>query len=479
MPLQTAMRSAETVTVADVAAVLVLPVVTSQATTDAVVSGVADGAAGPWTATELVHLRWESARAGGPFPDLTLLLTEVLAARPAAVVVSPSRPVNPPPAAIELAERANVAVLWDRDGSADVAAAVRSLCTPQQPDAALPDLGEFAARVLAVADDLAAILEMLGTALGARCCLRALRGTASDDVIRVGPRTALEVDRATPLGKQERRLIDAVRPVLSMHTRTAESDGDDRAVEATRSLKLILGDDLAEREQAVRRSRRLSLFSDKSVVFLAVEPFNVPIDMGGLARLRDDIAPVATRFDPTAITLVKSGLAVVLIGASVDLESFQRALSRAVKAPVAVGVGAEVDEPRGYPSSFRQAQRAVAVGRSIGAINRLTRYRDLGVLALLYQLPEHARRTFVAETLGSITGVGSESLEQRRVLRMLRATDCNVAESARRLFVHPNTLRSKISRIESVTGPILSDPERRLTVFVALAAFSLDSHTDS
>lgn len=478
MLLAAAMRGAETVTVADVAAVLALPVVTSHASTDAVVSGVADGAAGPWTATELVHLRWESARAGGPFPDLTLLLAEVLQTRPAAVVVSPSRPVNPPPAAVDLAERENVAVLWDRDATADVAAAVCRLCPPQQVQLHLPDLGDFAARVLAVADDLQAVLEMLGTALGARCTLRVLRSAAPDDVIRVGRRTALEVDRATPLAEQERRLIDIVRPALSMHTRNAESGDDDRVTEATRTLKLILGDDLAEREQAVRRSRRLSLFSNGSVVFLAVEPFNIPMDMGGLAQFRDDIAQVATRFDRNAITLAKSGLAVLVIDAGVDLESFQRALSRAVKAPVAVGVGAEVDEPRGYPSSFRQAQRAVAVGRSIGAINRLTRYRDLGVLALLYQLPEHARRTFVAETLGSIARSDSESLEQRRVLRMLRATDCNVAESARRLFVHPNTLRSKISRIESVTGPILSDPERRLTVFVALAAFSLDSQTD-
>ena len=472
------MRDAEIATVADVAAVLALPVVTSHATTDAVVSGVVDSAAGPWTATDLVHVRWESTRAGGPFPDLTLLLADVLQTRPAAVLVSPSRPVNPPPAAVELAERANVAVVWDRNATADAAAAVRRLCAPKQAEVSIPDLGDFAVRVLEVADDLQALLEMLGTALGARCSLRELRGATSDEVVRVGSRTALEVSRATPLGEQERRLIDAVVPMLSMHTSNLEQS-DDRVAEATRSLKLILGDDLAEREQAVRRSRRLSLFSDKSVVFLAVEPFNVPMDMGGLAQLRDDIAPVATRFDPNAITLVKSGLAVVVIDAGVDLESLQRALSRAVKAPVAVGVGAQVDEPRGYPSSFRQAQRAVAVGRSIGAINRLTRYRDLGVLALLYQLPEHARRTFVAETLGPIAGSDSECLEQRRVLRMLRATDCNVAESARRLFVHPNTLRSKISRIESVTGPILSDPERRLTVFVALAAFSLDSRTDS
>ncbi|MGB3482430.1 MAG: helix-turn-helix domain-containing protein [Mycobacterium sp.] len=475
------MQRSDALTVADVAAALAVSVVTGSASTDVVVTGSTDADAGPWTATELVHLRWESVRADGPFPDLTLLLSDVLQTRPAAVLITPSRPVNPPPAAIELAERANVAILWDRDAAADVTTGVPRLLAPQPSGGT--ELSTFPAQVLAVADDLRGVLDVLGTTLGARVTLRMGQSAGSTaapvHTVAVGVRAVLEVDRPTPLREQERRLVHSALPVLLMHTRMSEPDADDRAVEKARSLKLILGDDLAEREQAVRRSRRLSLFSDKPVVFLAVEPFNVPMDMGGLAQLRDDIAPVATRFDPHSVTLAKGGLAVILIDASVDQESFQRALSRAVKAPVAVGAGVEVNEARGYPGSFRQAARAVAVGRSIGAINRLTRYRDLGVLALLYQLPEHTRRSFVAETLGSIAGTGSESLEQRRVLRILRATDCNIAESARRLFVHPNTLRTKISRIEAVTGPLLSDPERRLTVFIALAVFSLDSQTDN
>ena len=44
----------------------------------------------------------------------------------------------------------------------------------------------------------------------------------------------------------------------------------------------------------------------------------------------------------------------------------------------AVGASEEVDDPRSYPSSFRQAGRAVAVGRRVGAINRVGIEADIG-----------------------------------------------------------------------------------------------------
>jgi DNA-binding PucR family transcriptional regulator len=84
----------------------------------------------------------------------------------------------------------------------------------------------------------------------------------------------------------------------------------------------------------------------------------------------------------------------------------------------------------------------------------------------------------VAETLGTVAGQTPESLDQRRILRVLRSTDCNIAESARELYVHPNTLRSRIARIEQITGPFMNEPERRLTIFTALSMFSLDNNVE-
>lgn len=438
-----------------------------------------------YLASTAVVLRWDSTRPGGPLPDLLPVLEALFGGvRPAALIVAPARTVNPPAAVVGLVDRWGIVLLWDLAGDPQIAAKVRRALEVEATDTQMPSVDEFAAGLLAVADDLAAICDVLGGAIGARVNLRptGVRGGTGSRTglrtVRVSRRAELTIDADRDLDDARMRLIEAARPLLAIHARVSDETVDERRVEAALALRDILGDDLALREQAIRRSGRLGLFGDQPMLAMAVEPFNVSVNLDALRRLRAEIAPVAARFDPNAATVVKDGLGVVLISEAVDSSVFLRELCRTVKVPIAVGAGDPVSSPRGFPGSFRQARRAVAVGRRTGAINRLTRHGELGVLALLYQLPEHARREFVTTTLGPIADTSADGQEQRRVLRALRATDCNVSESARRLFVHPNTLRSKISRIEESTGPILSDPENRLTVFTALTMYALDSNSE-
>ena len=42
------------------------------------------------------------------------------------------------------------------------------------------------------------------------------------------------------------------------------------------------------------------------------------------------------------------------------------------------------------------------VGRALGTANRVNRYDDLGVSRLLFQLPEHERRSFARDVLGAL-----------------------------------------------------------------------------
>lgn len=482
-------------TVAAVAAALELMVVTDLARAEIIVGGVLDlgstadvRTVGRVTETDgesrLAILRWEPDRPDGRLPDLTAALAAAIPSHISALVISPARPVNPPAEVAAHAAGVGITLLWDRNCvvSLDRLQRVVADLGPHKP---WPSAGAIAAALLAVADDLPALCTVLGDALGMSVALRA---TTALPTAAERDRTVFPLDRHTevvlgadlqrgapqPLDEQAHAVITSALPLLRLHAKAANESPDERDAEAIRALKEILGDDLAQREQAIRRSRRLALFDPGSRMILAVEPFNVSLDMPRLHRLRSQIAPVARRADPGSVTISKEGLAVVLISPDIDLGTLLKELRRAANVPIAIGSGDPMTEPRGYPGSFRQARRAVSVGIRIGAINRLTRHSDIGVLALLYQLPEHARRSFVSEVLGPIAENTSASLEQRRILRTLRATDCNISESARRLFVHPNTLRTKISRIESITGPFMADPEHRLTVFTALTMFSLD-----
>jgi PucR family transcriptional regulator, purine catabolism regulatory protein len=64
-------------------------------------------------------------------------------------------------------------------------------------------------------------------------------------------------------------------------------------------------------------------------------------------------------------------------------------------------------------------------------------------------------------------------------LQTLLDTGGNVAEAARQLHFHYNTLRYRVEKLESIVGPFTTDARVRLDVHLALLVLSmrgLDGH---
>ena len=118
--------------------------------------------------------------------------------------------------------------------------------------------------------------------------------------------------------------------------------------------------------------------------------------------------------------------------------------------------------------SFGEARRALEVGRWGHGPGGVTVFDDLGLDRILARLPESEIEAFCATMLGSLEAYDvSHGTSLVETLETFLATR-NAALSARELFLHYNTLKNRLTRIEEIIGPYLDDPGRCLSLSLAL-----------
>lgn len=136
---------------------------------------------------------------------------------------------------------------------------------------------------------------------------------------------------------------------------------------------------------------------------------------------------------------------------------------------VSAGVSRPVPALAAVPDAYEQATTAVSIGRRVQGAGAVAHFDGLGIHRVLSLIEDDAElRTFARETLGTLAGDDEEAVDLRHTLRVLLEANCNVAEAARRLHFHYNTLRYRIEKLEGIVGPFVDDARVRLDVHVAL-----------
>ncbi|GAA1973360.1 PucR family transcriptional regulator [Catenulispora subtropica] len=182
---------------------------------------------------------------------------------------------------------------------------------------------------------------------------------------------------------------------------------------------------------------------------------------------RDRSAPVAG-FNQEVVVVLKSGddpdplVRSLIAEVSGTGGGGRRTFSTGVSRPVSA-----VDD---LPAAYEEARRAVRMGRRLNGPGSVVHFDALGVYRLLSLIPDPAElRDFARQTLRGLANDGdAEAEDLRTTLEVLLDTNLNVAEAARRLHFHYNTLRYRIGKIERLVGPFMERPDLRLDLSVAL-----------
>ncbi|WP_067478087.1 PucR family transcriptional regulator [Actinomadura hibisca] len=141
-----------------------------------------------------------------------------------------------------------------------------------------------------------------------------------------------------------------------------------------------------------------------------------------------------------------------------------------VRRTFSTGVSRTVASTAALPEAYEQAVKAVRVGRQLHGDGARAHFDQLGVYRLLSLVSDPAElHAFVRETLGELAADDEPELaDLRRTLHVLLETNLNVAETARRLHFHYNTLRYRIGKLERMLGPFTEDAHLRLNLTLAL-----------
>jgi purine catabolism regulator len=138
------------------------------------------------------------------------------------------------------------------------------------------------------------------------------------------------------------------------------------------------------------------------------------------------------------------------------------------------GVSRVVTDPAGIAAGYAQARKTVAVGRRVHGHGSVSHFDSLGVHRLLSLVPDTTElKSFADEVLSELATDNAEAADLRVTLQTLLDTNLNVAETARLLHFHYNTLRYRIGKLERIVGPFTTDPHLRLDVALALQVIQM------
>jgi PucR family transcriptional regulator, purine catabolism regulatory protein len=289
---------------------------------------------------------------------------------------------------------------------------------------------------------------------------------------------------------------DDVRVLERAATVAALAITKEQAVSAVESKYRaeFLRDALAGRagttDEAIAHARSLGWDIDRPMVVVVAETDE---DDAHTTRSAEEVRSLQHRFarawthavavrDPQCPVMGFSQEVVTLLPVSdtTDTDRIMRAVSEIARVvrgdggggrrTFSTGISRPIESVSQLPQAYDEALNAVTVGRQMHGDGALTHFDGLGIFRLLALIPDSAHlRRFVEESLGELaTDDSPENADLRQTLSILIDTNMNVAETARLLFFHYNTLRYRIVKLEKMLGPFTTDPQLRLTLALAL-----------
>jgi sugar diacid utilization regulator len=244
----------------------------------------------------------------------------------------------------------------------------------------------------------------------------------------------------------------------------------------------ILDGTITTAAEVTARAGSIGLDLDRDFeVFVASTPgpnVVIPVEPIGLAVAK------GAAVDHDALVTVDRGCEVILLApmrrphhavyggrAKLDLAG---ALAEATGGlPISVGVSGPIAGVEGIRAGYREATRAIEIGRSL-APGEFVHFYESYVVHDTLETGFQAGRRLLRDTLGPLIDLGESGKHLVKTLEAYFAGGTNLKVAASFLDIHPNTLAYRIRQIRQITGIDLTHHDNRLRTEMAVRLHALE-----
>lgn len=138
-----------------------------------------------------------------------------------------------------------------------------------------------------------------------------------------------------------------------------------------------------------------------------------------------------------------------------------------------MGVGTFADSIDGLYKVYQEAKLALELGKAF-AYTGLCYFTEMGLLKFVFSQPARELQEFAQRILGAVSEYDRET-EAGLLDTMLAYFEARmqVPDCARTLFIHENTLRSRLKKVEQLTGYDLHRVDHLANLYIALQVMRL------
>ncbi|PZT56979.1 PucR family transcriptional regulator [Paenibacillus silvae] len=150
------------------------------------------------------------------------------------------------------------------------------------------------------------------------------------------------------------------------------------------------------------------------------------------------------------------------------LERLQSKIAAYYESDMSFGFSSYAQSLPQIPLSYKEANEALYFGGITGKKRFIELYQPKEVPEILRLIPQEHLRKFYMDTM---QGFEDETLKDHKMLlhtlSVYLETHCHLAETAKRLYIHRNTVIYRLEKCEEIIGRSLKDPEETLRLRMA------------